>query len=227
MKKNLFIIIFIMLISCFGYVCVSAQTQKEISKEYKQKEKQARSRLKAKVSKDAKRMAKTLKKEGWTVTPGGLPLEKQLDKSYVMQYELDDAGNPQYIMGEGRSVGENYDAAKMQAMEIAKIQIAKQLEEEITAITENSLANQQLKAEEAASIMKSLVETRSFFSQNMGRVSPLVEVNRTLRNKNREVLVRLVYDNETAKDMAKNMIREDLKKESKELGDKLDAILGW
>ena len=47
------------------------------------------------------------------------------------------------------SIGGNYDAAKMQALELAKQNLAGQIQTEITALIENTVANKQLSAEEA------------------------------------------------------------------------------
>ena len=58
-----------------------------------------------KATKAARDEAKKLKKEGWMVTPGALPLDKQLDRSYMMQYEFDENLYPKYIMGEAMSAG--------------------------------------------------------------------------------------------------------------------------
>ena len=75
--------------------------------------------LNAKASKDAAKMAKQYKKEGWVVAPGQLPLERQLDRSFQLMIELDENGYQKYVSGEGQSIGNNYDAAKMQALEMA------------------------------------------------------------------------------------------------------------
>ncbi|MDE6036984.1 MAG: hypothetical protein K2G05_01830, partial [Duncaniella sp.] len=101
---------------------------KEQIKERKELAKQTKKQLGEKASKTARKEAKKLAKEGWTVSPGALPMEKQLDKSYMMQYEYDKDGFPQFIMGEAMSVGGNYDAAKMQALELAKQNLAGQVQ---------------------------------------------------------------------------------------------------
>ena len=95
-----------------------AQISKEQIKERKLIKSSTQSELKQKASKVARKEAKKLYKEGWTITPGALPIEKQLDKSYMMSYEYDDNMFPKFIMGEAMSIGENYDAAKMQALEL-------------------------------------------------------------------------------------------------------------
>lgn len=204
-----------------------AQLTKEQIKERKATMKMSKAALSEKVSKAARKEAKKLKKEGWQVAPGALPLEKQLDKSYLMQQEFDEDMFPKYIIGEAMSIGENYDAAKMQALELAKQNLAGQIQTEITALIENTVANNQLAAEEAASVAKMLSAAKGLISQRIGRVIPIVEVYRTLKNKNKEVRVYIGYNSKMAKAAAKSAIREDLAKEGEELQKKLDEHIGW
>ena len=161
------------------------------------------------------------------ITPGALPLEKQLDKAYSMQYECDENGYPKFIMGEGRSIGGNYDAAKMQAIEIAKQNLAGKIQTEITAIIENTISNQQLEEEEAVSITKTINSSKNLISQSIGRTITVVETYRTLKNKNKEVLVRLAYNSESAKKAALNAVKKDLEKRGEELHKQLDKVLGF
>lgn len=212
----------------FSVSAMTAQTTaKEIAKERKVLAKASRSELNGKASKAARKEAKKLKKEGWTTTPGTLPLDKQLDKSYLMQYEYDEDMFPKYIMGEAMSIGENYDAAKMQALELAKQNLAGQIQTEITALIENSVANQQLAAEEAASLTQSVMAGKNLISQSIGRTIPVVECYRVKTNKNKEVLVRIAYNSAMAKAAAKRAVQEELKGKSEDLHKKLDELLGW
>ncbi len=189
--------------------------------------KASKSELNEKATKAARKEAKSLIKQGWTVAPGALPLEKQLDKSYLMQMEYDDDMYPKYLMGEAISIGENYDAAKMQAMELAKQNLAGQIQTEITALIENTVSNKQLAAEEAASVTQSVMAAKNLISQSIGRTIIVMEVYRTKPNKNKEVLVRIAYNGAMAKAAAKNAVREQLEDKGKELQDKLDKLLGW
>lgn len=204
-----------------------AQSTKELLKERREFAKASKAELNEKASKAARKEAKKLAKEGWDTTPGALPLEKQLDKSYMMQYEYDDAMFPKYIMGEGRSIGENYDAAKMQALELAKQNLAGQIQTEVTALIENTVANKQLSAEQAASVTQSVLSSKNLISQSIGRTIPVIELYRTLSNKNKEVLVRIAYNSQMAKEAAKNAIRKDLENKGDELHRQLDKLLGW
>ena len=161
-----------------------AQSAKDLAKERKELMKASKAELNDKATKAARKEAKKLKKEGWTIAPGALPLEKQLDKSYLMQYEYDEEMFPKYIMGEAMSIGGNYDAAKMQALELAKQNLAGQIQTEVTALIENTVANEQMEAEQAASITRSVMASKNLISQSIGRTITVMEVYRTLSNKN-------------------------------------------
>lgn len=204
-----------------------AQLTKEQIKERKENLKLSKSEQNEKASKAARKEAKDMKKAGWLTAPGALPVEKQLDKSYTMQMEYDTEMFPKYIMAEAMSVGQNYDAAKMQAIELAKQNLAGQIQTEVTALIENTVANKQLEPEEAASVVQSVSAAKNLISQSIGRTIPVVEVYRTLPNKNKEVLVRLAYSQDMAKAATKKAVREDLEKKGDDLHNKLDKLLGW
>lgn len=223
MKKLLFCIVLSIVASGVGF----AQSAKELAKERKELVKASKSELDKKASKAARKEAKKLKKAGWQTVPGALPLEKQLDKSYLMQYEYEADMYPKYIMGEAMSIGENYDAAKMQALELAKQNLAGQIQTEVTALIENSVANEQMEAEAAASVTRTIMASKNLISQSIGRTIPVVEAYRTLNNKNKEVLVRIAYSGDMAKNIAKKVVKEELEKKGESLHDKLDKALGW
>ncbi len=221
MKKLLFIALALVIANCG----VFAQSSKELAKERKELRKMAKSELNEKASKDARKEAKSLKKEGWKVSPGALPLEKQLDKSYIMQYQYDDNGYPKFMMGEAMSVGGSYDAARTQAYELARQNLATQAQSEVAALVENTVGNKQLSAEEAESVVQSIAASKSIIAQSLGRLITVVEVYRIKKNKNTEVLLRVAYNGEMAKEAVKNAIREDLEKKGEDLHKKLDEAL--
>lgn len=206
---------------------MTAQTTKDIRKERQELHKASKSELNKKASKDARKEAKKLTKEGWVTVPGALPLEKQLDKSYMMQMEYDEDMYPKYLMGEAMSIGENYDAAKMQALELAKQNLAGQIQTEVTALIENSVANKQLANDEAASVTQSIMGAKNLISQSIGRTITVMECYRVKSNKNKEVLVRIAYNGAMAKAAAKRAIQEELNEKGEEIHKKLDEILGW
>lgn len=222
MKKFLFT-----LLICAISASVAVAQSRETFEERKELRKMSKDELNSKATKAARKEAKRLKKEGWQPAPGALPLEKQLDRSYLMQMEYDEDMYPKYMMAEAMSIGSNYDAAKMQALELAKQSLAGQIQTEMTSLIENSVANEQLEAEEAVSVTKSIMESKNLISQSIGRVIVVSEVYRTLKNKNKEVLVRVAYNSDMAKKVAKKAAKQSLEKESEEVRNKLDELLGW
>ena len=218
-------------VCAFAFLCltanVSAQTVKDIRKERQETRKASKKDMNEKATKTARKDAKKLKKEGWITVPGALPLEKQLDKSYMMQMEYDEDMYPKYLMGEAMSIGENYDAAKMQALELAKQNLAGQIQTEVTALIENSVANKQLANEDASSLTQSIMGAKNLISQSIGRTIIVMECYRVKTNKNKEVLVRIAYNGAMAKAAAKRAIQDELKSKSEDLQKKLDQLLGW
>lgn len=224
MKKSIvFALVLAMAVPC----TTLAQTQKELNKERKEVVKQSKKELNAKVSRSTKKEAKRLQKEGWQVAPGALPLEKQLEKAYTMQYEFDESGYPLYIMAEAMSIAESYDGAKEQALELAKENLAGQIQNEVTALVESTVANKQLAAEESATIVETVKASKNLISQSLGRVFPVVEVYRTKANKSKEVLVRLAYNEKMAREAAKRAIKQELEAKGQDLHKQLDTVLGF
>ena len=227
MKKALFA--FVTAVALLVTLNTTAQTTltKEQIKERKELAKQSKKELNEKASKTARKEEKKLIKEGWKTAPGALPINKQLDKSYMMQYQYDKDGFPQFIMAEAMSVGGNYDAAKMQALELAKQNLAGQIQTEITALIENTVSNEQLDQSDAVSVTRSVMASKNLISQSIGRVVPIVEIYRPVNGNNREVLVRLAYSQEMAKAAVKAAIKKDLEARGDALHEKLDKVLGW
>ncbi len=223
MKKVLFLAM-AMLVACSASY---AQDAKEIMKERKAIQKMARQELSAKVDKATKKEAKRLAKEGWVVSPGALPLEKQLQRAYEMEYQYDDLGLPKYIMANAQSIAEHYDAAKTAATSLAITNLAEQIQTKVSALIENTVANKQLSAEQAASISETVKASKNLISQSIGRTIAVVECYRVLKNKNREVMVRIAYNGEMAKQAAVQAVRGELEKKGENLHEQLDKALGF
>ena len=223
MKKLWIIAASLLLMPCAGF----SQDAKDIAKERKEISRLSKSELNAKASKAARKAAKEAVRDGWAVAPGALPLEKQFDKSYNMQYEYDENACPKYIMGEAMSIGANYDAAKMQALELAKQNLAGQIQTEITAIIENTVANEQMEEEQAASITETVMASKNIISQSIGRVIPVVECYRVKKNKVKEVRVVIAYNSSMAMKAAKEAVRQQLEKKGDKLHEQLDNVLGF
>lgn len=181
-------------------------------------------KIKEKASKEARKEAKTLKKEGWKVSPGGLPLDKQLDNAWAKQYATNDKGQILYVMGEGRSIGGNYDAAKTQALTIARQNLAGNIESQVTQLLEASVANENVSNDQSSSLSKVLSESKTLISQKLGTMQPVMECYRQLENGNYEVMVRLAYSRKDALDLAKQSMVENLGADQEALKARINGL---
>lgn len=225
--KKILMVAMAMIIACGTMSAQNAAEQEAARKERLEIRKLAKKELNTKVERTVRKEAKRLKREGWKVKPGALPLEKQLEKCYLMQYEYGEDLYPKYIIGVASSVGENYDAAHTSALALAITNLAGQIQSEITALVENTVANKQLTTEDAASISETVMASKNVISQSIGRTIEVVEIYRIVGKKNNEVLVRIAYNGEMAKEAAKKAIRQQLEEKGERLHEQLDKVLGF
>ena len=193
----------------------------------KKSDKKVKKEMKRKSFKQARKEAKRYKRRGWYVAPGALPMDKQIEKSWERQYEEDEKGYPLYLVATGNSVAESQSAAKLQAMELAKLELAGVVQTNIIAIIENSVANNQLSRDDAASVTKTVAASKNIIAQEIGRVITFFEIYREVGDRNIEASVRIGYNSEMAYETAKKAIREQLEDRTEELHDKLDKILDF
>lgn len=224
MKK---VLLFMLTLFTISSASLAQSDYKEFIKERKALDKYNKEQRNEKASKDARKQAKALKKEGWIVPAGSLPLEKQLDRLYAMQYEVDENFFPKFIKGEAQTIANNYDAAKMQAVNLAKIELASNISTEVVAEVESKVANNQLEANEAISTTESVMGAKNIIAQSIGQTIIGLEVYRELNNKNKEVRVVILYNAAMAKAAAKKAIRKDLEEKGDKIIEKLDTILGF
>ncbi len=196
-------------------VPIMAQSEKEIKKDIHQK-----------AMKEARKEAKKLKKEGFTVAPGQLPMDKQIEATWIKRYETDDRGNKKWFVVDARAVGETHSAAKLQAMEIAKLTLAGEIGTEVAGLIETSIANAQLNAEEAASVTETVATFKSLVGSKLGRTSTFFEAEKAI-GKNTEVFVTIGYSYVTAVEMSKDIIRHGLEDKIKVQSEKLDKLFDF
>ena len=176
------------------------------------------------VKKLAKKEAKILKKEGWQVAPGALPLQSQLEESYRKQLDKNEVGLPKFFVGSSQPISEFYDAAKIQAQSQARFDIVSQIQTEMKGLIETAVGNKMLSNDEAASINQVIMKNTEKIAGKLGRTSPLVECFQKLPNGNTRVMIRIAYPSTLALEEAKGVVREQLEVELKELAEKLDKI---
>lgn len=201
------------------------------NKMFKKRDKAILKQLKQRAPKVARKEAKNYKKKGYYVVRAGLPMEKQLEVAYSRQLEIDQDGYPLYITATAESVAQTKIAAKNQAMAIAKFDLASQLETNIVGLIENSVANEQLSQEDAASLTKTVTASKEIVAQKLGRVITLFSAyksDKTLSKRaNVGYTVMIAYNQALALDAAKQTIKEELRDEAEDLHKKLDQILDF
>lgn len=215
------------LLLLLGTTAGYAQLTKEQREERQELLKMSEADLGQKASKEARKEAKRLMKEGWQAAPGTPSLDKQLDKAYMMKVTIGRDMFPQWIMGDATGVGMNYDAAKMQALSLAKQNLAGDIKTEVVAVVENSVENVQLGADEAVTVEKTISAGKMLISEKIGRMVPVMEIYRVLPNKKKEVRVVIAYNAQMAKEAAKQAVRGELEKEGEDLVKKVDELIGW
>jgi len=190
-------------------------------------EKEAGKALNKKSMKKARKEAKKYKKNGFYVPPGALPMDIQLENAWKKQMLIDDEGFPKFIVATGNSVAESQTAAKIQATETAKLELAGTIATNVAALIENNIANQQLNLEDAASVTKTVAASKNIIAQELGRVLPLFEVYKRIGKENIECDIRLAYDSKTAYDVAKKVIRKSLEEQTEIMQEKLDKLMDF
>ena len=219
MKKSLFISALVAFVMMF---CVNVNAQEKATgkayEDLKKQEKVLDKDLQKKAIKEARKEAKKLEKEGFKTPVGKLPLAKQLETAWEKQAELDTEGNPYWYIASSRAVGGNQSAAALQATNAAKIDLAGQIQ------IEAKVANDDMGQEEAASLSSVVASSKSVISATLGRTIPLVEVYKTLPNKNVEVMVTIGYSMQSANQAAVQAIRKELAAKSEELAKQLDKL---
>lgn len=225
MKKNLFISALMAFAMMFA---VSTYAQEKATgdayKALKKHEKVMDKDIQKKAIKEARKEAKALEKEGFKTPVGKLPLAKQLEAAWEKQAELDTEGNPYWYIASARVIGGNQSAAALQATNAAKIDLAGQIQTRVSQLIEAKVANDDMGQEEAASLSSVVASSKSVISATLGRTIPLVEVYRTLENKNVEVMVTLGYSQQAANQAAIKAIRKELASKSEELAKELDKL---
>jgi hypothetical protein len=211
MKKLLLIVL-----SCLiTGITFPQQTTKELRKD-----------LKEKAIREARREAKKYKKEGWAVTPGSIPLDKVLENSWMKQVMVDDNGNVKYISDDGNAVAETKSAAELQAIELGKLQLAGLIQTNMSSLISSNVGNAQLTTQEAASVTEVIQSAKNIIALELGYVDPSFKILRNIGKDKVEVQVRLFYDTKQSLEIAKKVVRQELKDKLKLNEGKLEKLMG-
>ena len=231
MKFNYQIIRALTLMVTFVFLLSGSMTAQKKSDEGKfnaKSEKAATKEIKSKAVKEARKAAKKLAKQGYKVNPGSMPLAKQLERSWMKQYQEDEDGNEKYLVSDGNGVGKTLTAAELQAMEAAKLQLAGQISNEITQIIEAKIANDQIDRETGNSLTKFVAGSKNYVVQSLPYVKPYFKAYRDSGDRDVEVTIKLFYSAaealEASRQAAEKAIRDELEDEADVLIDEINNI---
>lgn len=178
------------------------------------------------LKRDVKKNAKDYEKSGYMVAPGKLSIERQLTNTYQYQYEINDDGMPKYVTGEAQATAGTKIAAKLQAMEFAKLELVGKIETSINALIENSVANEQIDLTTAETVTKTMAASKNIISKKITQVVTLFEVYRNVGNRSIEASVIIAYDLNRILLETQKEIQNQLKDELQGTHEKLDKIMG-
>ena len=157
--------------------------------------------------KDLKKEAKKYEKEGWKTMPGALSLTDQLARAKRITLEEDEEGNEKWQIGAASSVGSIYDAARMQAMALAKTELSALITSMITADYIAAAESKQLSQEEAESHVKAALESEGVsMDQELGSPRVIFDAYRKLSNGNVEVTIRVAVPQKRMKEVANKLL---------------------
>lgn len=211
-------------LSTISLTAQNTRVEKQEQKQQEKQQKETKAELYTRADKQARKEAKKLEKEGWKTM--GLPIDKQLDETWMKIYEKDAGGYPRYVVIQNITTANSYSAAQSQAENVAKLRIAGEISSSIGALTDLALSNKEISAKEAASITQSIENAKVLVSQKLGRVIKVQEIYKTLSNGNYQVRVVLAYDVKTAMTIARQAILDELQKDTDINRQQLEKIMG-
>ena len=150
----------------------------------------------------------------------------QLEESYRLQNQKDKEGYGKYLDGRAMTTAGSFDAAILQAENLAKLQIAGKMETRMAAIINTKVANEQLGEKDAATLVKTVATSKNLIAQRLGQVITPVKIYRELPNGNTEVTIVTYYSQEMAAKIAKKAMKESLEKDADKLADEIDKLFG-
>ncbi|MFL5728918.1 MAG: hypothetical protein ACJ75J_05455 [Cytophagaceae bacterium] len=207
----------------FGIICMMILSSVSL---HADGDRQLRKDIKAKATKQARKEASKLKKEGWTVNPGSLPMDKTVEKAWTKQYSEDDKGMPLFITADGNGVAQSKSVAEMQAIELAKLQLAGLVETNISSLITANMGNAQLSREEAASVTEIVQSAKNIIATQLGYIDPVFKIYRNVGSDNVEVQVRIFYDRKQSMDIAKKAVKKELREKLKMNEEQLNKLMG-
>ncbi len=207
-----------------GQVSTYAQNEKEEIRKVKNEQKESRRALNKRSSRDARKEARKLTKEGWKTM--SLPIDKQLDITWERINLLDAVtGLPKYIYAVSQANGQSFSAAQMQAENTARIRIAENIASSVAALTDIAMANSEITPQESASVQEVVQNAKVLVGQKLGR---MITSECIYKQDKAQYTVRVVvlYDLAQAVNVTKKVVQDELRDKLNDNGAMLNKIIG-
>ena len=223
MKKILFFVAALMIAAT-----ATAQTAMELARQQQELNAINMAMLNAKPTKQAKKQAKELKAEGWTVPAGDLDIAQQVTRSQLYSAELatDESGNvtKRYIMQTAQQTAGTYNSGYAAARAAAPTELAAMLKTELVTAMQQKLDNSESDALTAITIDKFNQRSRMIVDQTLTNAIPVLSIYRRLPNNKFEVQVRIAFDKKELIARIKRNMELELEKDGDKLYDIVDAV---
>lgn len=146
-----------------------------------------------------------LKEEGFRTFAGRLSLEEQLAEAWRYQREKDAAGEARNFVVSAKAKGNNYDAVRLQAENLAKTRLAGLMETRIGQLVTN-----RLNTKDGNTVMDMVASSKSLVTTRLVNLFPLMEVYRDLPGGEVEIQLVLGCDRKWASEIAWAVVSEDI-----------------
>lgn len=221
MKKTLTIIA----LAIIGMAECNAQSVADLVKKQRENNKAVMGLVDIDVTKEAKKRAKALKKEGWQEPAGTAEIAKQITQGQLMGQEpmADSKGDPikRYIMHTATVTSGSESAGYAAARAQCQREIAAMLKTKIAGVFEVKADNAQESAIDATTVDKFNERSKVIFDATLTNMIPVVHIYRVLPNYNYQVQVQIALD----KKELQRVLKQQLAKQLEQEGDKLDGIV--
>ena len=181
--------------------------------------------------KQASKEAKKRQKEGWYVPPGSIPMGKTFEQAWAYELEQTENNEPKYIMATGSATSGTKAAADQAALTAARNELASALGAKVSELIQTKRATDQIDQATANTLDKTVSNSKTLVQAELTGVKIAYKIykdvdDKTNNRKNIMVETKIFYNQDEAMRIAQKVIRKELEKESDELGEQLDDILG-
>lgn len=225
MKKMISLVV----LALMGAATSFAQSAAELAKQQKELNQINMKMLNAKPSKDAKKQAKALKKEGWMVPAGDPAMEKQINKSLLLNEELmtneDGAITQRFMQHTAQQTAGTYNAAYAAARSAAMTEMASLIETKLASAWKQNMDNAQNSAISATTNDKFFERSMAIVNQSISNAIPVLVIYRVLPNNNYQVQVRLAFDKREIAAKLKRNMQKELEMEGDKLGGIVEEVI--